>query len=64
MIHDSSYFFFFLLAKDTAFPEFDTFLTILQEEAAARGLDDDILSQLADVIIHVDLGCYFVNIIY
>jgi len=28
---------------------------MLQEEAASRGLDDDVLSQLADVIMDIDL---------
>ncbi|XP_018316696.1 centromere protein I [Mycetomoellerius zeteki] len=36
--------------------EFDTCLTTLQDQAATRGLDDDILNQLLDVIIHIDLG--------
>jgi len=52
---------FFSLAKGTVFSEFDTCLTILQEVAATTGLDDDILSQLADVIIHTDFGQYLVN---
>jgi len=41
--------------KGTAFPEFNTFLNILQEEAITRGLDDDVLSKLTNVIIHTDL---------
>ncbi|TGZ53483.1 Uncharacterized protein DBV15_09939 [Temnothorax longispinosus] len=47
---------FLLLAKGAACPEFVTGLTVLQEEAAARGLDDDILTKLIDVIVHIDLG--------
>lgn len=47
---------FLLLAKGTLFGEFDTFFTVLKEEATKKGLDDDILNQLADVIIHTDLG--------
>ncbi|XP_011703311.1 PREDICTED: centromere protein I-like [Wasmannia auropunctata] len=36
--------------KGAAFSEFTLFLTVLQEQAATRGLDDDILSQLVDVL--------------
>ncbi|GAB1860999.1 Centromere protein I-like [Camponotus japonicus] len=44
-----------LKLKGTAFPEFNTFLNTLQEEAITRGLDDDVLSKLTNVIIHTDL---------
>ncbi|KYM93161.1 Centromere protein I [Atta colombica] len=44
------------VAKGTNFIEFDICLTTLQDEAASRGLDDDILKQLLNVIIHKDLG--------
>ncbi|XP_012064382.1 PREDICTED: centromere protein I-like [Atta cephalotes] len=45
-----------LKSKGTNFIEFDICLTTLQDEAASRGLDDDILKQLLNVIIHKDLG--------
>ncbi|KAG5325888.1 CENPI protein, partial [Pseudoatta argentina] len=45
-----------LKSKGTNLVEFDIGLTILQDEAASRGLDDDILKQLLNVIIHTDLG--------
>ncbi|KAM0733058.1 Centromere protein I [Formica fusca] len=44
-----------LKSKGVRFPEFNLFLNILQEEAITRGLDDDVLSKLANVIIHTDL---------
>ncbi|KYN33930.1 Centromere protein I [Trachymyrmex septentrionalis] len=43
----------FLLAKGA---DYDICLSTLQDESASRGLDDDILEQLLNVIIHTDLG--------
>lgn len=60
MIRNLELLFLFLLVKGTNV-EFDTCLTTLQDQAATRGLDDDILNQLLDVIIHIDLGQYLVN---
>ncbi|XP_018350049.1 PREDICTED: centromere protein I-like [Trachymyrmex septentrionalis] len=36
--------------------DYDICLSTLQDESASRGLDDDILEQLLNVIIHTDLG--------
>ncbi|KAL6449229.1 hypothetical protein ACFW04_000706 [Cataglyphis niger] len=44
-----------LKSKSVHLPEFNSFLNILQEEAITKGLDDDVLSKLANVIIHTDL---------
>ncbi|XP_011158233.1 centromere protein I [Solenopsis invicta] len=45
-------------SKNTKFLEFATCLTTLDEEASTRGLDDDIFTQLANVIIdeHINMG--------
>lgn len=48
-------YFLFSVAKSVHLPEFNSFLNILQEEATTKGLDDDVLSKLANVIIHTDL---------
>ncbi|EGI70796.1 Centromere protein I [Acromyrmex echinatior] len=45
-----------LKSKGTNLVQFDIGLTTLQDEAASRGLDDDIFKQLLNVIIHTDLG--------
>ncbi|XP_011863308.1 PREDICTED: centromere protein I-like [Vollenhovia emeryi] len=45
-----------LKTKGSWYIEFDTSITVLQEEAAARGLEDKLLSQLVDVVIHINLG--------
>ncbi|XP_072766560.1 centromere protein I isoform X2 [Anoplolepis gracilipes] len=44
-----------LKSKGTTMPEFNTFLNILQEEATTKGLDDDVLNKLVNVIIDTDL---------
>lgn len=43
------------LEKDPSFIEFDTYITVLQEEATTKGLDDDILDKFIDVIINKNL---------
>ncbi|XP_014473444.1 PREDICTED: centromere protein I-like [Dinoponera quadriceps] len=40
------------LKEKNTFLEFDTHLNILQEEATKRGLDDDVLNSLVDIIIN------------
>ncbi|XP_032664424.1 centromere protein I-like [Odontomachus brunneus] len=45
-----------LRTKGMFVTEFDISFNILQEEAATRGLDDDVLVELADVIIHQNLS--------
>ncbi|XP_012235720.1 centromere protein I-like [Linepithema humile] len=42
--------------KDKVVEEFDTKVSVLQEEASEEGLDDDVLDKLADIIIHTELG--------
>ncbi|KAL6258147.1 hypothetical protein P5V15_010070 [Pogonomyrmex californicus] len=44
-----------LKLKGTPFPEFEILLTMLQEEVTNRGLDNDMLKRLTDVIINTDL---------
>jgi len=48
-------FLFSFAANGKTFSNFDISIAMLQEEAASRGLDDDVLSQLASVIIDIDL---------
>ncbi|CAL1684747.1 unnamed protein product [Lasius platythorax] len=45
----------YLKSKGKTLTEFNTFLNVLQEEAITRGLDDDVLSELANVLIHTNL---------
>lgn len=45
-----------VLEKGMLVTEFDISFNILQEEATTRGLDDNVLIELANVIIHQNLS--------
>ncbi|KYM99332.1 Centromere protein I [Cyphomyrmex costatus] len=56
MVRKSKFLLLFLLATKKPLLEFNTCLIKLEDEAVKRGLDDDILNELVDIIIHMDLS--------